>query len=92
MTDARIPRRRFLQTLGAGGAALSKASWLFADERRQVEADRRAGTPPPRAQWPVLREYDREHQQRVALPLGGIGTGPVSLGGRGDLRGEGMAR
>ena len=36
--------------------------------------------------WPVLTRYDREHLGRIALPLGGIGTGTVSLGGRGDLR------
>jgi len=38
------------------------------------------------ADWPVLKEYDDEHLARIALPLGGIGTGTVSLGGRGDLR------
>jgi non-lysosomal glucosylceramidase len=37
-------------------------------------------------QWPVLRTYDRKHLRRIALPLGGIGTGTVSLGGRADLR------
>ena len=37
-------------------------------------------------QWPVLTRYDREHIAKVALPLGGIGTGTISLGGRGDLR------
>lgn len=36
--------------------------------------------------WPILRHYDQEHIDKVALPLGGIGTGTVSLGGRGDLR------
>ena len=36
--------------------------------------------------WPVLRHYDQDHLARIALPLGGIGTGTVSLGGRGDLR------
>jgi non-lysosomal glucosylceramidase len=36
--------------------------------------------------WPVLRRYEKPHTQRIALPLGGIGTGTVSLGGRGDLR------
>jgi uncharacterized protein (DUF608 family) len=36
--------------------------------------------------WPVLTRYDRQHLARIALPLGGIGTGTVSLGGRGDLR------
>lgn len=38
------------------------------------------------ADWPVLRHYDSRHLYRVALPLGGIGTGTVSLGGRGELR------
>jgi len=37
-------------------------------------------------QWPVLRQYDGSHLARIALPLGGIGTGTVSLGGRGELR------
>ena len=36
--------------------------------------------------WPVLTRYDQQHLNRIALPLGGIGTGTVSLGGRGDLR------
>ena len=39
---------------------------------------------PPR--WPVLKRYDSNHLLRIAMPLGGIGTGTVSLGGRGDLR------
>ena len=37
-------------------------------------------------EWPVLKTYDKDHVDRIALPLGGIGTGTVSLGGRGDLR------
>ena len=36
--------------------------------------------------WPVLRDYAGEHLSCIAMPLGGIGTGTVSLGGRGDLR------
>lgn len=36
--------------------------------------------------WPILKSYDQNHLGRIALPLGGIGTGSVSLGGRGDLR------
>lgn len=34
---------------------------------------------------PVLTRYDQNHLRRIALPLGGIGTGVVSLGGRGNL-------
>jgi len=36
--------------------------------------------------WPILTHYDADHLARIALPLGGIGTGTISLGGRGDLR------
>lgn len=36
--------------------------------------------------WPVLTSYDQDHLSCISLPLGGIGTGTVSLGGRGDLR------
>jgi uncharacterized protein (DUF608 family) len=36
--------------------------------------------------WPVLRTYDPAHIEKISLPIGGIGTGTVGLGGRGDLR------
>jgi len=36
--------------------------------------------------WPILKRYDQNHLGRIVFPLGGIGTGTVSLGGRGDLR------
>ena len=36
--------------------------------------------------WPVLKSYKGKYLDKVAMPLGGIGTGTVSLGGRGDLR------
>ena len=38
-----------------------------------------------RPDWPILKTYDRDHTDKIALPLGGIGTGTVSLGGRGNL-------
>ena len=37
-------------------------------------------------EWPSIKTYDQQHLQEIALPLGGIGTGSVSLGGRGELR------
>lgn len=40
---------------------------------------------PSRFVWPVLTRYDQDHLGRIALPLGGIGTGTVALGGRGNL-------
>jgi non-lysosomal glucosylceramidase len=36
--------------------------------------------------WPVLTRYDQHHLRRIAVPLGGIGTGTISLGGRGNLQ------
>ena len=38
------------------------------------------------SEWPVMTHYDAAHLKEIALPLGGIGTGTVSLGGRGELR------
>jgi len=35
--------------------------------------------------WPVLKHYDENHVSKVALPVGGIGTGTVSISGRGNL-------
>ena len=34
----------------------------------------------------MIKRYDSDHLLHIALPLGGIGTGTVSLGGRGELR------
>ncbi len=36
--------------------------------------------------WPVLRRYRGEYLRRISLPCGGIGTGTIGFGGRGDLR------
>jgi hypothetical protein len=36
-------------------------------------------------QWPVLKHYDKNHIAKIALPIGGIGTGTVSINGRGNL-------
>ncbi|MYD10641.1 MAG: hypothetical protein F4X02_11440 [Chloroflexi bacterium] len=35
--------------------------------------------------YPTLVSYDQDHLRQIGLPLGGIGTGVVSLGGRGNL-------
>ena len=34
----------------------------------------------------MLKHYDQTHLARIAFPVGGIGTGTVSLGGRGNLK------
>lgn len=36
-------------------------------------------------EWPVLKTYDQDHIQKIKMPVGGIGTGTISLTGRGSL-------
>ena len=78
-----LDRRGFVKRvgLGAGGLALGSAGAAPAPTL-SPEAARALSD----AQWPSLRHYDADHVLRIALPIGGIGTGTVSLGGRGDLR------
>jgi non-lysosomal glucosylceramidase len=35
--------------------------------------------------WPILKSYSPRHLENITLPTGGIGTGTISLGGRGNL-------
>ncbi|WP_139956446.1 GH116 family glycosyl-hydrolase [Flavicella sediminum] len=37
-------------------------------------------------EWPVLKTYTGEYLKRVAMPVGGIGTGTVSLKGNGAIQ------
>ena len=81
-----VDRRGFVKTVGLGVGGLATLGGA---------KDAPAGVPAPPedvarlladADWPSLKHYDAAHLARVALPIGGIGTGTVSLGGRGDLR------
>lgn len=57
---------------------------MGADAGPEPEAhprDRTSSAP----RWPVLRRYHAGHLARIAMPIGGIGTGTVSLSGRGQL-------
>ncbi|WP_018475058.1 GH116 family glycosyl-hydrolase [Echinicola pacifica] len=37
-------------------------------------------------EWPMLKTYDQEHLSHIAMPIGGIGTGTISLSGYGALQ------
>jgi non-lysosomal glucosylceramidase len=65
--------KKNIRTLLAAIVLLGPLSCLFADEWKPQT-------------WPVLKHYDAAHLFNIALPLGGIGTGTVSLGGRGEIR------
>lgn len=36
--------------------------------------------------WPVLKTYKGEYLKRIAMPVGGIGTGTISLTGNGAIQ------
>jgi non-lysosomal glucosylceramidase len=79
-------RRTFFVAAGLvlGLSVVCSTQVLFAEARVAVQrVQEPLGTA---GEWPVLKKYDEQHLARIALPLGGIGTGTVSLGGRGDLR------
>ena len=80
-----LDRRGFVKTVGLGVgslAALGPAAGDAATAAAAVDLARAFSDP----EWPSLKRYDGAHLARIALPIGGIGTGTVSLGGRGDLR------
>ena len=82
----RVDRRDFVKTFGLGLGGLTA---LGGPPAAEAEAAQRAAADRlllDDTTWPSLRVFDQAHLDRVALPIGGIGTGTVSLGGRGDLR------
>ena len=85
---AGVNRRQFLTSTSAvmGIAAVSGAS-LTAANADYTETAGLASTSQSVAKTSKpLRSYTGEVAREVAFPLGGIGTGTVSLGARGELR------
>jgi uncharacterized protein (DUF608 family) len=37
-------------------------------------------------EWPVLKHYENQFIDRIAMPIGGIGTGDISIGGNGGWK------
>ena len=79
-------RRGFLKSvaLAAGGAAQSPAE---ADVQQDAKSGAQStGSAPAHAGFDYPRTYRGLQLRMIAFPLGGVGAGSVSLGGRGQLR------
>jgi len=85
-------RREFLKKVAAGGAlapalggqaSAVQAGKLKAEKPRRAVAEE-GGATPTRVLFP--RTFSARNLTMIAFPLGGIGTGTISLGGRGQLR------
>jgi uncharacterized protein (DUF608 family) len=79
-------RRTFLKAaaLAAQGAQLSGAQQgASATPPPPAESPRPA---PARASFSYPRTFTGRHLSQIAFPLGGVGAGSISLGGRGQLR------
>ncbi len=36
--------------------------------------------------WPVFKHYEGKYVEKIAMPVGGIGTGNISIGGNGQWK------
>jgi len=84
-------RRQFLkQSLGVAAAAAATPAAALAGAATPVAEPAPAGAPAPAADLHARIAYPRvftgTQLSQIAFPLGGIGTGCISLGGRGQLR------
>jgi len=87
-----VNRRQFLVSTSAaalGVAALEKNGLSAGTPPQAFQSD--AGSSIPYSRQELVsggpqRSYSSEQAGEVAFPLGGIGTGTVSIGGRGELR------
>jgi len=79
-----VDRRDFVKTVGLGAVIAGTAGAAAgAAEKPEYVSRHLDGTDEG---WPLFKSYPRECLSKIAMPLGGIGTGSVSLGGRGDLQ------
>src|SRR5215469_16264648 len=86
-SESKRSRRKFLKevALGAGalavpgGRAVATQASSAGGEGARGPAQRAGGISYPRV-------FSGPHRKMLAFPLGGVGAGSISLGGRGDLR------
>ena len=83
-------RREFLKKLAVSGALATSSEGFPAEVKaaKPSRAQEMSGLNASRAAHPINypRVFTGSHLKAIAFPLGGIGTGTISLGGRGQLR------
>ena len=90
--NGRLERREFLKKVAVGGALAGSVQALEGQEPRGASRKPAAAEGPAsgsgnansRITFP--RTFSGRNLKMIAFPLGGIGTGTISLGGRGQLR------
>lgn len=86
-----INRREFFAASGAAVGVTTLKGAAAAAEQAEISFRSPAGSIIPFSRRELLamgpvRSFTGPHLSEIAFPLGGIGTGTVSLGGRGELR------
>ncbi len=78
-----MKRRKFIENVGGVAGMIVASPHLAKKLQMQEVLSVSSDTISP---WPSLKKYDQDHITKIAMPVGGIGTGTVSLGGRGNLQ------
>ncbi|MGD0126758.1 MAG: GH116 family glycosyl-hydrolase [Terriglobia bacterium] len=92
--NGKLERREFLKKVAAGGALAGSARAMSGQEKpgsTQKTAPKlpslaKEGQGVVRSRIAFPRAFTGANLKMIAFPLGGIGTGTISLGGRGQLR------
>src|SRR6478735_6050135 len=87
MTDRpRTGRRTFIKEVTAGITLSGMSPSAHTPTPSDTEADAQVSTATQEERIHYPRTYSGRQLAMIAFPLGGIGTGSISLGGRGQLR------
>jgi non-lysosomal glucosylceramidase len=92
--NGKLERREFLKKVAAGGALAGSARAMPGQEQpgaaqkatAKLPALAKDGQGVVRSRISFPRTFSGRNLKMIAFPLGGIGTGTISLGGRGQLR------
>src|SRR3954451_16248297 len=78
-------RRRFIKRVAAG-VGVQSATAQTSDKATDAKPAKGGSAQAGRDRISYPRSYSGRGLSQIAFPLGGIGTGSISLGGRGQLR------